>query len=251
MADVPHRHQNPTAIGRPLDPGRSGAFSARATASANERAFARLRAEYGDRVFNYLVFHLPTRQDAEDLYQDVFGITIWQRIEEVANLENPRSWVFAIAHNKMCSYWRQRKSRQTNLQARLQALQPAIRHTRPGQPLHGTDALEPEGDEPLGIVGGAVGYIPDIADAVVAEDDRARIKHALEQLSPRQRQCVSLYSYLDLTYDEIAETLGLSLGSVRRYVFEGRERLRTALGDLRATTRVPPVPPCPQHAEEA
>jgi len=244
MADVPHRHQNPTAIDRPYDAGRSGTSSIRST--ANDKAFARLRTECGDPVFNYLVHHLPTRQDAEDLYQEVC-IIIWQRIEEVANLENPRSWVFSIAHNKMCSYWRQRKRRQARLQAHLQAFQPAIRHTRPGQPLQGTDA--PEGEEPLAIVGGVVGYVQDVAVAVLATDDRARLKHALEQLSPRQRECVYLCSYLDFTYEEIAEALHLSLGSVRRYIFEGRERLRRVLGDLRATASDPPVPPCPQRAE--
>ena len=64
---------------------------------------------------------------------------------------------------------------------------------------------------------------------VTARTDVAR---ALALLSPRQRACVVLRFYEDLSLREIAEALTLSLGSVKRYLSDGVHRLEGPLGPL-------------------
>lgn len=69
-------------------------------------------------------------------------------------------------------------------------------------------------------------------DDVPADDDAGRldVRAALGALSPRQRACVVLRFYEDLTVPDIAEVLGLSLGAVKRYLSDGIGRLNAVLG---------------------
>ena len=67
----------------------------------------------------------------------------------------------------------------------------------------------------------------DAQDAVV---DRADVAAALRHLSPRERACVVLRFYDDLTIAEVAARLGLSTGAVKRYLSDARHRLEPVLG---------------------
>lgn len=52
---------------------------------------------------------------------------------------------------------------------------------------------------------------------------------ALSTLSPRERECVVLRHYLDLSEKQTAETLGISVGSVKSYTMHGLRGLRARL----------------------
>lgn len=64
------------------------------------------------------------------------------------------------------------------------------------------------------------------------------IQAALAALPPEYRVAVVLRDLEDLTYEEIAEVLGVSLGTVRSRIHRGRSRLREALAH-RSPARVP------------
>ena len=66
-------------------------------------------------------------------------------------------------------------------------------------------------------------------DAVAA--DKVDVHNALAHLSPRERACVVLRHYEDLTVPDIADRLGLSEGSVKRYLSDARARLGPLLDD--------------------
>lgn len=69
---------------------------------------------------------------------------------------------------------------------------------------------------------------PDMASAehgAMRNDSRDRVVVALQQLSERQRACLVLRHYEDRTESEIAEILGISIGSVRTHVHRGMESL--------------------------
>lgn len=68
---------------------------------------------------------------------------------------------------------------------------------------------------------------PDRASAV---DNRDAVTVALAALPPQVRACVVLRYYDDLTVAQIADRLGLALGSVKRYLHDGAEALRGELG---------------------
>lgn len=70
-------------------------------------------------------------------------------------------------------------------------------------------------------------------------DDRpqARVVHALQQLSARQRECVVLRHYLGFTESQIARTIGCSIGSVRTHYRRGMAHLMGRLDDLTVPVR--------------
>jgi RNA polymerase sigma factor (sigma-70 family) len=92
------------------------------------------------------------------------------------------------------------------------------------------------------VVDQAPGYGP--ADDVAAA--RADVHAALGALSPRERACIVLRHYEDLTVPEIARRLGLQEGSVKRYLADARGRLGPLLapggsthdGDLDTHTHI-------------
>jgi RNA polymerase sigma-70 factor (ECF subfamily) len=55
------------------------------------------------------------------------------------------------------------------------------------------------------------------------------IEAALEKLSPIFREAVVLRDITDMSYEEIAEVLGVSLGTVKSRILRGREALRVEL----------------------
>jgi RNA polymerase sigma-70 factor (sigma-E family) len=70
---------------------------------------------------------------------------------------------------------------------------------------------------------------PSQVDSHFDPDLRGDLRSALLTLSPRQRACVVLHYYVDLSVLEISEQLGLSPGSVKRHLHEARGRLAQRL----------------------
>ncbi|MDC7123457.1 sigma-70 family RNA polymerase sigma factor [Cellulomonas fimi] len=68
----------------------------------------------------------------------------------------------------------------------------------------------------------------------VSTVERASVEAALATLSPRLRACVVLRFYDDLTVAEIARTLGLADGTVKRYLSDAMDALEGVLGPLNA-----------------
>jgi len=68
-----------------------------------------------------------------------------------------------------------------------------------------------------------------VAAATDASDERIDLAARLRALSPRQSACVVLRYYEDLTVDQIAATLGISAGAVKRYLSDALRSLSTAL----------------------
>ena len=67
----------------------------------------------------------------------------------------------------------------------------------------------------------------------VERDRRDRIDAAMGDLSQRQRECVALRYFADLTEPAIAQELGISVGSVKTHLHRAREVLMSSLEDLR------------------
>jgi len=73
------------------------------------------------------------------------------------------------------------------------------------------------------------GAAPSHADAVGTATD---VGGALALLSPRERACVVLRHLEQLSTAETAHALGLSTGSVKRYLSDAMTKLRGSLGDI-------------------
>ncbi len=72
----------------------------------------------------------------------------------------------------------------------------------------------------------------DSSDRLDAERVGDRVRRSVQALPVDQREVLLLYALAGLSYDEIAASLGVPVGTVRSRLARGRERLRTALADL-------------------
>jgi len=160
-----------------------------------DRAFPVFVAEMQGAVFNGARRWLPTRQDAEDVTQEVFvrayralqGYTA-ERIVEL----RLRPWLFAITLN-LCRNQARTRSR------------------RPVQVALGrTDNPTPHWTEQVAI------------DGLAVDEWRDR----LSQLSARQRDAIVLRHVVELSYAELGEVLGRPPGTVKSDVHRGLEKLR-------------------------
>jgi RNA polymerase sigma-70 factor, ECF subfamily len=73
---------------------------------------------------------------------------------------------------------------------------------------------------------------PSPADVAFGEETRQRLWRAFRALSARQREVFVLRFIEELPTAQVAATLGLGEGSVKRHLFRAIRRLRVALGDL-------------------
>ena len=69
------------------------------------------------------------------------------------------------------------------------------------------------------------------SDSVLIEEKRQVIQSALLRLTPEHREVLVLREYQDLSYDEIAETLGLRLEAVKSRIFRARIELKNLFSD--------------------
>ena len=78
----------------------------------------------------------------------------------------------------------------------------------------------------------------DLASVV---DMSADVTLAISTLPPRERACIMLRFFDDLTVPQIGRQLGLADGSVKRYLSDGIERLERSLGPLEDAQETAPV----------
>ncbi len=165
----------------------------------DRQAFGRLFDYYAPRVKAYLRRLGADPQQAEELAQEVM-LTVWRRASRYdPRRATPGTWIFRIARNR-----------------RIDALR---RERRP-----------PEGEEAEveAEAGGEGTELPD--DALEAASEalllERRLREAIARLPPEQAEILRLYYLEERPQGEIADTLGLPLGTVK-------SRLRLALAKLR------------------
>lgn len=76
------------------------------------------------------------------------------------------------------------------------------------------------------------GSLPTPEDRIVFSEDQGEVVEALRDLPGRQRDCLVLRYYVDLSETEIADTLGISKNSVKTHCRRGVTALKRKLGGL-------------------
>jgi RNA polymerase sigma factor (sigma-70 family) len=70
------------------------------------------------------------------------------------------------------------------------------------------------------------------AEHAMAAETRERIRDYLSQLTDRQREIVELFYFLGLTHEQVAERLGLAVGTIKATLNQARTALRELLSDM-------------------
>jgi RNA polymerase sigma-70 factor (ECF subfamily) len=168
-----------------------------AIARGDEVALARLYDAYRVILFGLLVRILNSREEAEDILQDVF-IQIWRRAKDFDEKRGrPFTWLVTLTRSRAIDRLRLLGARQ-----RL-----------------ATSAAQDQTEE-----------ASDALTDTIRSGQKEIVQRALADLPEDQKQTLVLAYYEGLTHSEIASKVGAPLGTVKTRIRSGMIKLRALLG---------------------
>jgi len=177
--------------------------------SGSESAYAWLIAHYHQPVYSlvYRIVNDPT--DAADTTQEVF-IKVFRGIKRFNGQASLKTWIYRIAVHEASNqrrWWFRHKRREQSMES------PADQQGESNLRLE--DTLVDAHESPF--------------EHVAHEEVRARVEAELKQVQEPYRTTLVLRDIEGLSYEEIAEVLQVSLGTVKSRLIRGREALRKRL----------------------
>jgi len=167
--------------------------------NGDHEAFALLVTEHQRYVYNLALRVLKSEEEALDLAQETF-VRAWTAFPNFRGQSQFRTWLYRIVTN-LCY------NRLPNLRRSLNDLGDDVISEIPetdiafDNPAHGSESREL----------------------------RSYLHKAIEELDENYRLLISLRYQSELSYEEIASTLNLPLGTVKTGLFRAKEKLRLAL----------------------
>jgi RNA polymerase sigma-70 factor (ECF subfamily) len=169
-----------------------------AIARSDEPALACLYDRYRAILFGLLVRILNSREEAEDVLQEVF-LQVWRQAADFDELRGkPFTWLVTLARSRAIDRLRSLSARERV------ALASAADQTE---------------------------AISNAADDASRSEQRGIVVHALKQLPEEQKTTLLLAYFEGLTQSEIATRLGAPLGTVKTRMRSGMMKLRELLAD--------------------
>ncbi|HNY42630.1 MAG TPA: sigma-70 family RNA polymerase sigma factor [Bryobacteraceae bacterium] len=174
--------------------------------AGEESAYELLLAHFQQPVYSLVQRLIDDASEASDVTQDVF-LKVFRNIGSFRGQSSLKTWVYRIsvneAHNRRRWFGRHRRAE-----------------------------IELESDDT------GKSWLEHLSDQsrtpyelVLNQERRAAIERALAGLSPAFRDAVVLRDLEDLSYEEIADVLDVSIGTVKSRILRGRDALRKALLD--------------------
>ncbi|MBP9914050.1 MAG: sigma-70 family RNA polymerase sigma factor [Opitutaceae bacterium] len=176
----------------------------------DQAAFDEMVTRYWDRIYAMVNQMLRNTQDAEEVTQDAF-IRAHRGLVNFRGESAFSTWLYQIATNLARNrywYWWRRKRDKT------------VSFDQPVGPDSTTTLAEILPNEL---------ETPD--DITVTQEFVDRIAQGMEKLSAKHREILTLRNIKNQTYEEIAEILGISVGTVKSRIARARESLRAKLGE--------------------
>jgi len=173
-------------------------------------AFGEIVRRYGDGIFGYLVRMTGSRHQADDLFQETF-----KRVHEKARTFRGgqfRSWLFTIATRIAIDSLRRRG------RLRFVSLNQDIDCAEGNCELQPMAAVAESCSEP--------------SDEAAKAEQKEQVRRAVELLPARQRAALVLAYYQQLSYSEVAEVLGCSVGTVKTQMSRALRTLAQRLPDI-------------------
>lgn len=181
--------------------------------AGDEQAYEQLIERFQNPVYNLAYRLLNDQADASDVAQEVF-LKIFRNVGNFRGDSSLRTWVYRIAVNE--SHNRRRW---------------LFRHRRGETGIDDTFEDSESREKPL-MDSGETPF-----DFTVNREARILLEEALAGINPVFRAALVLREIEDMSYDEIAEILEVSIGTVKSRIVRGREALRRNLA-----TRLDPAP---------
>jgi RNA polymerase sigma factor (sigma-70 family) len=170
--------------------GGSDADALRAIAAGDRRAFETLYARHRQPLWSFIRQFVADAQLAEEVLQDTL-VALWRSAGSFRGEAQVSTWLFAIARRQAYTHLRRRRP-------------------VPVDATEGAPVADPE---------------PSPDRVVAARDELQRVSGWLGELSTELRETLLLALAGDLSYPEIAEVLGVPLGTVKSRVANARRQL--------------------------
>lgn len=172
--------------------------------SGDARAFERLLAGFGPRLYGYFFRATGRHHDAEDLLGEL-TLRLVRTLPTYKDQGRFEPWLFRIAANMVRDRIRRKKTRP----------QPA--------------SLSFEDDQGRTLAESLSAEMRDVDDTVLAAEMSASLEIALQSLDETTRQMILLRHFGDMSFRDIAETFQCPLGTALARVHRGLQRLRVEL----------------------
>jgi len=165
--------------------------------AGNSDAWGDLYRQHSAAIFRFCRRVLPTREDAEDATTEIF-MKVKQKIGTYDSSRPFIAWLYKVASNHCWDTLRRRRIRQDLETGDLETL--PLEHPDPGQ-----------------------------LEQLQIEHTSKEVRTGLAKLPDRARMALVLRYYADMSYDEIADTLGVRRPFVGVLLLRARHQLREAL----------------------
>jgi RNA polymerase sigma-70 factor (ECF subfamily) len=168
------------------------------TLSGDERAFERLVEKYKKRVY-YLAYRMTRDHDsADELAQESF-VKAYQALASFKQGYSFYTWIYRICINLSINFLKRGK------------------HTVSADHLMEMELLPEAGSE------------VDQLERMITTEQAGIVKKALDTLPPEQKAAFLMKTLDDLSYEEMSEVMGCSIGTVMSRLFRARQKLKVAL----------------------
>lgn len=164
-------------------------------AAGDWQAFTRLYEAYSPLILHYLQVYLADKHDVEEIGQEVF-LKVWKKRELLVTVRSFKSYVFIMARNALNDF--------------LKAQQALIQK----QAGYSKDYVQPH-------------YSAD--DKLITDQYESIARTALDTLPEKQRQIFLLRTRDEMTIQEIADMLGMSVGGVHKSLQQATNYLKEYL----------------------
>jgi RNA polymerase sigma factor (sigma-70 family) len=180
-------------------PGSTETTEAVARARAGDaESWGQIYREMGPAIFRFCRRALPTREDAEDATMEIFS-KLWEgKLSQYDETRSFSAWLYRVAANHCWDILRRRKIRQDKETEDVETI--PLEHPDPSQ-----------------------------LDRMIEQKTSEEVRHALQKLGARARMALVLRYYSDMSYDEIADALGVRRAFVGVVLLRARHELRQAL----------------------
>ena len=193
----------------PLKPGRMSApgktepteLIVRAR-TGDTQAWGDLYREYAPAIFRFCRRAMPTREDAEDATMEIF-MKLRDKLSQYDQSRSFTAWLYKVAANHCWDLLRRRRVRQ-------------------GKETEDVTEIPLEAPEPNQL------------EKLIEERTSEEVRRALDKLGLRARMALVMRYYSDMSYDEIADALGVRRAFVGVVLLRARHELRQALGENNA-----------------
>jgi RNA polymerase sigma-70 factor, ECF subfamily len=181
--------------------------------AGSEEAYAWLIAQYHQPIYSLVYRVLNDPSDAADTTQEVF-LKVFRGIKRFHGESSLKTWIYRIAVHEASNqrrWWFRHKAKETSMEPEVSD---NAEYSAPGL----KDTLVDDGASPF--------------ESLMQEEFRAQVEAELREVPEPYRTTVILRDIEELSYEEIAEVMQTSLGTVKSRLMRGRDALRRRLDAL-------------------